>query len=76
MSESQFEHGWNVLWWSEMSVSAWLEWIVVRKASFIMSGTGLGPKCRNDGLKCLKRSIKVVKTSYTSHNPSYMLKKN
>jgi hypothetical protein len=32
-------------WGGRKSVSAWLEWIVVRKVSFSMSETGLGQKC-------------------------------
>jgi hypothetical protein len=66
MSESQFQHGWNVYGWSETSVSAWLECIAVRKFNFSMSGTGLGHKClfQHAWVKIyLKKSLKVLKTS-------------
>jgi hypothetical protein len=44
MSKSQLQHG-CVVGVKKVSSSAWLEWILDRKVSFSMSGTGLGQNC-------------------------------
>jgi hypothetical protein len=33
----QFQHGWNVSW-SKLSVSVWLEYVMVKSVSFSMAG--------------------------------------
>jgi hypothetical protein len=44
MSESHFQLGWNVSWWSETSVSAWLNSVIVKTIRFKMAGMDRGPK--------------------------------
>jgi hypothetical protein len=44
-SKTQFQHGWNVFW-SIMSVSAWLQYLFFKNVNYIMAGMCCGQNCQ------------------------------